>query len=189
MKKLILLIPVLLLSLSVIAQINPKDSVIRHFNDIGNTLVVYYHPNADSLKNNCWEGCVFIRFNINKEHQFVNIAYTASTPTFIKDAIAQAFTKINQNGANTNQLMTTSDKTYILPLIVVHREGCGFMTGWEDKNYKPDKKMAITYERRQMRFEQFSNSIGNMTNFTDGNFDFVVDCVLLKPARTPVILY
>lgn len=189
MKKITLLISCLFLSVFCVAESTSKDTVIKSFSDIGDIAIKYYHPNVDSVKNSCWEGCVFIRFNINKDNHFVNIAYTVSTPIFIKNAIENAFKVMNEKGVNIERLKNMSGQNYILPLIVVNKDGCGFKTGWEGKNVKSDEKTEIIFERRQIYFDQFANSIGNMTNFSGRKQEFVDNCILLKPVNTPVIIY
>jgi len=186
MKKIFLLIPIFLLFSSLsFAQANAKDNVIRSFDELGLALINNYSPNADSVKNNCWEGCVFIRFNINDKKQFVNIAYTSSTPTFIKNGIAHAIERINKRRVNIVGLKSTIGKTYILPFIIVNRDGCGFMSGWEDSSYKPDEKIT----KRQLDYHQSTHSIVNIINFTDGKKTDLIDCVLLAPISTPVVMY
>lgn len=185
MRKLVFFIPLLLSSLSSIAQTHAKDSVIRDLIELRDALNGYYSPNADSVNNNCWEGCVFIRFNIGSKKQFVNIAYTMGTPAFIKDGIAHALKRINQRRVDIHRLKNTTGKTYILPFIVINRDGCGFMSGWEDANYKPDEKITI----RQLDYHQSTNSIFHIIDFTDGKKIDLLDCVLLPPVHTPIVMY
>ncbi|EHQ30619.1 hypothetical protein [Mucilaginibacter paludis] len=189
MKKLFILFPVWFFILSANAQTTPsKDIVIKTLNDIGDAVIDYYHPQADSVKDHCWCGCVFIRFTINKNGEFTNIDYTAKTPIFIKDALMSAFESINKKAPRINQLPKICNSEYILPVIIYNRDGCGFMTGWEDKNYKPDEKTKEMYARRQDSYDQSMNSLLNMLNFFKGKTDSV-NCILLAPVNTGYVMY
>jgi hypothetical protein len=184
MKKLFLLFLILIPPLFVGAQTAPpKNRLIKTLNDIGLVIVDNYKPHEDSVKNNCWSGCVFIRFTINSKRQFTNIDYTAITPMFVKNALISAFSLINQKANQINQLPKIDDSTYILPIIIYNKEGCVFMTGWEDASYKPDKKTKEMYAMMQESYIQSTNSIFYMLNFFNSKADFI-RCVLLAPVRT-----
>src|ERR1700744_4653869 len=183
MRKLFLLITILLLSYSSIAQNQSKDSVIRSTNDIWLAFINNYAPNVDSVKNNCWQGCVFIRFNITNEHKLTNIAYTTTTPVFIKNAIEKAMIRLDKRTVDIDQLKGSLQRTYILPLIITNNAGCGFMTGWEDNHNqnKIDEKKQLRYKQLQEDYNQFGKSIENIINFSDGHKMDFVDCILLAP--------
>jgi hypothetical protein len=188
MKKIILVTSFFFTVIPSFAQLHlAKDSVMRELNDIGVFVANNYHPDTTIAKNTCWEGCVFIRFNI-EAYQITNIAYTLSTPEFIRKALINAFAAINKSGMTKNQLMQSNIKTYLLPLLISNKQGCGFMTGWENINYKPDGKMAKIYERRQEDLHQSENSIWNILNFTDGKVG-TMDCILLSPVRMSGMTY
>ncbi|MEO6524473.1 MAG: hypothetical protein ABIN91_22505 [Mucilaginibacter sp.] len=188
MKKLFLF-PILIISLFVKAQtVGHKERVITNVNDIGWVIVDHYKPQEDSVKNNCWAGCVFIRFTINSKRQFTNIGYTASTPFFIKDALMNAFLAINKKSSWINQMHKTDNSTYILPLIIYNRDGCGFMSGWEDASYKPDEKTKEMYAMRQYSYNQSINSIFNILNFSDLKLNSI-NCILLSPLQTGYVMY
>jgi hypothetical protein len=189
MKKIFFTLLFLLVVIVVKAQEDiEKEQVIKNVNDIGVVLLSHYHPNPDSVKNACWEGCVLIRFTIGADRQFSKIAFTATTPVFIKEALSKAFLSLNEKGMKVNRLSEITGRTYILPAEIIHKDGCGFMSGWEDANYKPDEKMAPIYARRQEYFDQNFNSIWNMLNFSDGRVG-MVDCILLSPAMTGIGMY
>lgn len=187
MKKSMLFIFILLLSLSSFAQTQAKNDSIRSFDDIKHFFINNYSPNADSVKSNCWRGCVCLRFNINEQHRIVNVAFTKSTPTFIKDGITKVISVINQRGFGIDHLQSKSDRTYLLPVMVNNNAGCGFMTGWENDNNqdKLDQTTKLMYERRQENYDQLVNSLGNITNFTDKDKSAFVDCILLAPIVMP----
>ncbi|WP_146203159.1 hypothetical protein [Mucilaginibacter oryzae] len=168
-----------------IAQHNTKDSVIRSFNDLKWSLRNYYNPIDDSVKNNCWQGCVFIRFKISRNQKLVNIAFTKHTPVFVAEAINRGIARINQRGLDIKKVRGETEKVYLLPFIIYNDDGCGFMTGWEDNNYKPDEKITM----RQMTYHQSTNSIRNILNFTDEEELNLINCVLLAPVETPIVMY
>jgi hypothetical protein len=179
MEKVFLLSLFLLIAISSEAQPHPqRDTSIHDIGEIGTVIGAFYHPNQDSVENSCWDGCVFIRFNISNKRQFTNVAYTVSTPVFIKTALDNAIKVINQGGFITNGLNKLGDKVYVLPFMVTNNEGCGFPTGWETGNEKVDPQKAELYKRRQENFHQSFKSIWNITNFTDGKTG-VIDCILL----------
>ncbi|WP_162996665.1 hypothetical protein [Mucilaginibacter celer] len=185
--KIIISILFLLISLSSNAQTNPNDSSIRNFNDIRYTFINNYKVDADSARQNCWKGCVFIRFNID-QHKLTNVAYTAATPVFIKEGIAKVVAFINKRGLNIEQVNKATGGVYILPFMVANNAGCGFMTGWGEKDYqnKLDEKTKLLYERRQESYDQLSNSIENLTNFSDGGRLDFINCILLAPVVMPL---
>ncbi|WP_448700919.1 hypothetical protein ACFGVR_02535 [Mucilaginibacter sp. AW1-3] len=186
MKKSIFLVSLLLLTASLFAQSYTKSGNGKpYLKEIGFLIARYYHPNEDSVKNTCWEGCVFIRFNINSKNQFTNIAYTISTPPFIKNGLADAFNMLNQRHWIGGKLNNLEGKTYIQPIIIANNDGCGFMTGWEDSAEKRDAKKEEMYKKKQDRFDQSFTSIQNITNFTDGKIG-AVDCILLPVVITGI---
>lgn len=190
MKKLFLVFLFPLLSQLSMAQIHSKDNVIRGFDGIKYAFINNYKPNIDSAKSTCWKGCVFIRFNINNQHQLTNVTYTATTPIFIKDGIAKVITIINQQGVNIDQVKNLPGRTYILPLMITNNAGCGFMTGWENNDYqsKLDEKTKLMYEKRQERYDQLGNSIQNLINFGDNEKLNFIDCILLKSIVMPLAM-
>ncbi|WP_374949197.1 hypothetical protein [Mucilaginibacter sp.] len=189
MKITILICFVILTSLLCKAQ-TQNDSLpkIKSVVDISWAVTRFYTPNKDSLKNACWEGCVFIRFTLDKNRQFKDVSVTKSTPLFIATAIINAFDQINSYGMLISQMNDNLNKTYILPFIISHNEGCGFPSGWEDGNAKRDPKSEKIYQVRQSRYDQSITSLLNMMKYTDKDFK-LLDCVLLAPALIGATMY
>jgi len=190
MKKLLLFFLFPLLSKLSVAQIYAKDNTIRSFDEIKYAFINNYRPNIDSAKSTCWKGCVFIRFNISNQHQLTNVAYSVTTPIFIKEGVEKAIATINQQGVDIDQVKKLPGRKYILPLMITNNAGCGFMTGWENSDYqsKLNKKTKLMYERRQEHFDQLGNSIQNLTNFSDHEKVNFIDCILLTSIVMPLAM-
>ena len=189
MKKNILLLFFLMIAIRSIGQVNQKNQMINSLADLAGLLVFqYYHPIDDSVKNSCWKGCVFIRFNIDKKRKIVNIVYNTTTPVFIADALNRGFANLNKAKQVMGNLRPYINKTFVLPLIIVNDEGCGFSSPWDGYSKKTDEKMAVVYDERRIKYDQFSNTIENMTSFNNERRLNFVDCVLLKPIYIPKIM-
>jgi hypothetical protein len=171
------------------AQVN-RDSLpkIKSIVDLPRAINRFYKPDSDSLKNACWEGCVFIRFSVDKNRQFNDIAFSKATPPFIIDALKSAFNQINSYGILVTQMNDYSNKPYILPFIIAHNNGCGFPSGWEDGAIKRDPKLEKLYNERQLHFNQYLSSLINMMKYTDGAIK-LIDCVLLAPVTIAAPMY
>lgn len=171
-------------SFSVYAQ-KEKSRLLRIKNvqDICTAITEAYHPDADSLKNTCWEGCVFIKFNIYKNRQLSDIAFSQSTPKFIQEALQTAFSKLRLHDLS---IAGKADQTYILPFIIAHDNGCGFPSGSDE--VKRDVKLEERYQARQMRFNQAMTSLLNILDFGEKKYKSL-DCVLLAPVSIGVAMY
>jgi hypothetical protein len=132
---------------------------------------------------------VFIRFNVDKKGKIGNIAYNTTTPIFIKDALDHGFAELNKENSVVGNLKPYINKAFVLPLVVANNEGCGFPSPWDGYSKKPDERMALIYDQRRMRYDQFSNSVGSMTHFNYENRLSFVDCILLTPVYTPSPMY
>jgi hypothetical protein len=180
--KLLLIISFGCLCFSTFAQSTSRVKYIRSVNDIAAVLEANYKPSEDSVNSACWEGCVFIKFNISDEKTFTNFSFTDTTPEFILLALHSAFKKMNALGVLTQLKSSYKGKTYILPFQIDYRAGCyppgeGFDFS---KLPKPTPDEVKRYAFRQLYYAQSQKSINNITNFTDGRIE-AIECVLLAP--------
>jgi hypothetical protein len=180
MKQLLILCFVFLYNLSY-SQPAPRINYLKNVNDIAGVLEVNYKPSEDSVNKACWEGCVFIKFDISEGKTFKNFSFTDTAPEFILLALHSAFNKMNASGA-LSQLKTSGRKTYILPFQIDYRGGC-YPPG-EANDYlttpKPSADVLKSYAAKQIDYNQFQKSINNITNFTNGKVE-AVECILLAP--------
>lgn len=156
----------------------PKNVHIKNAAYIGMELSKYYHPNPDSTKNACLEGCVFIKFTI-ENNKFTNIAYTKSTPVYIRVALAEAFKAIEPL-LQIHAKRYSKSTTYIQPFQYTYNRGCELANVFEGK--EPGEKEKQIYKDKQADFYHSANSIWDITNFTDGQSG-PISCVLLTPIR------
>lgn len=163
------------------SQSMSRTKIIRSVNDVAIVLEANYKPSEDSVNKACWEGCVFIKFNISEEKTFTNFSFTDTTPEFILLALHSAFKKMNASGA-LSQLKSSGRKTYILPFQIDYRGGC-YPPG-EANDYlttpKPSADVLKSYTAKQIDYNQSQKSINNITNFTNGRSE-AIECVLLAP--------
>lgn len=158
-----------------------KDTLIKTIADIGSLVMNNYNPDQDSVKSYCIESCVFIKFRINPEKGFTDIAFNEGTPKFVGNALVKTFERINKKLAISN-IKALSKKVFILPFQYSHNAGCGFQNDiWTNANDKEstvlDRKI---YAERQLKMRQSDFSIFNMTTFSDG-YSSALECVLLSP--------
>ncbi|MBS7563605.1 hypothetical protein KHS38_04230 [Mucilaginibacter sp. Bleaf8] len=153
-------------------------------------MIKEYHPNRDSVDNSCQEFCVFIKFNISAKGKLTNIAYTRTTPAFVQQALTKAFKAI-EPAVKIRITSQLAKRTYILPLQLIHNEGCGLQYGsWPSpEDEKLTEEMKQVYKDRQLRFSHSPVSIWNITHFTDGNRTDAIDCILLSPLRSGGIIF
>jgi len=158
---------------------------IGSLDDIREFLENHYKVNSDSAYNNCWQGCVFLRFSLSKDQKLIDIDYSKSTPPFIKDALLAAVIELNKQIFRIKELKVTIGKTFLLPFVIDSSEGCG-IDNWDVQ--KHDNKVKAMYEERQIHANRYVETIRNMLNFSKEKSEYL-NCIVLSPAMPPITMH
>lgn len=127
----------------------------------------------------CLITTVFVKFNVSKNGNLINLDFTKNTPALIKEALEKAMKSTDGDWQFSKSGKKKYNTSFILPVVLFYETGCREGTNGLALN--------TTAERRQIEYRNLDDTarkgnyaVMDILDFKDGRIS-ELQCILLSP--------